>query len=73
MNNTDLKKRRIVNFDIIKNKPSDETLKQYQTINHNKIKRYPIEYQDQIRSSIFRNADRKDMFVGKKNYNLTFY
>ena len=60
------KKRHIVNFDMIKNNPSQETIKQYQTIDHDEIKRYPIEYQDQIRSSIFRNADRKDMFIEKK-------
>ena len=68
LNNTDLhfKKRHIVNFDMIKNNPSQETIKQYQTIDHDEIKRYPIEYQDQIRSSIFRNADRKDMFLEKK-------
>ena len=51
---------------MIKNNPSQETIKQYQTIEHDEIKRYPIEYQDQIRSSIFRNADRKDMFIEKK-------
>ena len=68
LNNTDLhfKKRHIVNFYMIKNNPSQETIKQYQTIDHDEIKRYPIEYKDQIRSSIFRNADRKDMFIEKK-------
>ena len=68
LNNTDLffKKRHMVNFDMIKNSPSQETIKQYQTMDHDKIKHYPIEYQDQIRSSIFCNADRKDMFIEKK-------
>ena len=67
-NNTDLhfKKRHIFNFVMIKNNPSQETIKQYQTIDHDEIKRYPIEYQDQIRSSIFRNAGRKDVFIEKK-------
>ena len=51
---------------MIKNNPSQETIKPYQTIDHDKIKRYPTEYQDQICSSIFRNADRKDMFIEKK-------
>ena len=35
-------------------------------MDHDKIKHYLIEYQDQIRSSIFCNADRKDMFIKKK-------
>ena len=35
-------------------------------MDHDKIKHYLIEYQDQIRSSIFCNADRKDMFIEKK-------
>ena len=68
LNNTDLhfKNRYIVNFDMIKNNPSQETIKQYQTIEHDEIKRYPIEYQDQVRSSIFHNGDRKYMFLEKK-------
>ena len=67
-NNTDLhfKNRHIANFDIIKNNPSQETIKQYQTIDHDEIKHYPIEYQDQVHSSIFHNGDRKDMFLEKK-------
>ena len=70
LNNTDLhfKKRHLVNFNMIKNNPSQETIKPYQTIDHDEIKRYPTEYQDQICSSIFRNADRKDMLI-EKNYN----
>ena len=70
LNNTDLhfKKRQIVNFNMIKNNPSQGTIKPYQTVDHDEIKRYPTEYQHQICSSIFRNADRKDMFI-EKNYN----
>ena len=70
LNNTDLhfKKRHKVNFNMIKNNPSQGTIKPYQTVDHDEIKRYPTEYQHQICSSIFRNADRKDMFI-EKNYN----
>ena len=70
LNNTDLhfKKRHIVNFNMIKNNPSQGTIKPYQTVDHDEIKRYPTECQHQICSSIFRNADRKDMFI-EKNYN----
>ena len=67
-NNTDLHfaKRKITNFDIIKNQVSDNKLKQYQLIDHEEIKNYPLEFQDQIRSSIFRSADHKDMNVPKE-------
>ena len=59
-------KRKIINFDIIKNKVIDKKIKQYQLCHHDEIKTYPQEFQDPIRSSIFRNADRKDMFVRKQ-------
>ena len=70
MNNIDLhfKKTHIVNFDMIKNNPSQETIKQYQTIDHDEIKRYPVEYQDQIRSSIFVMLTEKICLL-KENYN----
>ena len=35
-------------------------------IDHEEIKNYPLEFQEQIRSSIFQNADRKDMYVSQK-------
>ena len=35
-------------------------------MDHDKIKHYLIEYPDEIRSSIFCNTDRKDMFIKKK-------
>ena len=40
-----------------------ETIKQYHTIDHEEIKKYPQKYQNQIFSSIFRNIGRKDLFV----------
>ena len=57
LNNTDLhfKKSQIVNFDMINNKFDEQAKKQYQTIDHDKIKQYPGEFQEQICSSIFRN------------------
>ena len=46
LNNTDLHfvKRHIVNFDMIKNDVTEDTKKQYQTIDHEEIKRYPVEF-----------------------------
>lgn len=54
----------IVNFDIIKNKNLEQKkLQQYQTIDHGEIKKYPKHLQKKITSSIFRNIERKDMYV----------
>ena len=39
---------KIVNFDIIKNDVKEDTLKQYQMIDHNEIKQYPSHLQEQI-------------------------
>ena len=46
LNNTDLHfaKKHIVNFDMIKNSGTEETKKQYRTIDHEEIKRYPVEF-----------------------------
>ena len=57
---------KIVNFDIIKNDVKEDTLKQYQTIDHNEIKQYPSHLQEQICLSIFRNSNRKDMHIKKE-------
>lgn len=38
-------------------------IQQYQTIDHEEIKKYPKHLQKQITSSIFRNIERKDMNV----------
>ena len=74
LNNTDTysEKMKIVNFDIIDNDPSKNQIKQYQTIDHDKIKCYPPHFQEQIRSSIFRNATRKDMHVEKNTIKKHF-
>lgn len=54
----------IVNFDIITNKNLEQKkIQQYQTIDHEEIKKYPKHLQKQITSSIFRNIERKDMNV----------
>ena len=68
LSNTDLhfKNRKIVNFDIIKNDVDKKKLQQYQTIDHDEIKNYPPHFQDQIRSSIFRNSTRSDMKIQKE-------
>ena len=71
------KNRKIVNFDIINNgeKMAKQTLMQYRTIEHDEIKKYPEK--EQIMSSIFRNANRKDMIIEKRtidtHFNRTFY
>ena len=51
---------------MIKNKPSQNKIQQYQTIDHDGMKQYPLETQQEIRSSIFRNINRNDMFLKKK-------
>ena len=63
LNTTNLSfaKRKITNLDIIKSQVSENKLKQYQLIDQEEIRNYPLEFQDQIRSSIFYSADRKDM------------
>ena len=60
------KKRKIINFDMIKNEVSEDKKKQYQTIDHKEIKPYPLQFQEPICSSIFRNSERKHMHI-KKN------
>ena len=39
-------KRKIINFDTIKNKVTDKKLKQHQLCNHYEFKNYPQEFQD---------------------------
>ena len=74
--NSHFKNRKIVNFDIINNgeKMAKQTLMQYRTIDHDEIKKYPEK--EQIMSSIFRNANRKDMIIEKRtidtHFNRTF-
>ena len=55
----------INNFGLIfnKDKLSNHKIKQYQTIDHNKIMNYPERERDQIMSSIFRNSRRQDKFI----------
>ena len=57
--NTDLHfaKRKIVNFDIIKKDVSKTKLEQYQLTDHDEIKNYVPQFQEQIRSSILRNSN----------------
>ena len=74
LENTDLhfQKRKIINSDIIKNNISKNKLTQYQQIHHDEVKKYPPQYQEQIMSSIFRNSNRKDMNIEKRNNQRTF-
>ena len=75
LNNTDIhfSERKTVNFDFIKNKVDGSKLKQYQLIDHDEIKNYSLQYQDQIRSSIFRNATRPDMNISKETIKEHFH
>ena len=76
--NSHFKNRKIVNFDIINNgeKMAKQTLMQYRTINHDEIKKYPEKEEEQIMSSVFRNASRKDVIIEKRtidtHFNRTF-
>ena len=74
LENTDLHfaKRKIVYFDMVKNEVPKNIQKQYQTFDHEEVKQYPLKYQEQICSSIFRNVTRKDMLVEKKTVNEHF-
>ena len=47
-------------------------MKQYQSIDHHEIMKYPIKERDQIMSSIFRNSKREDMQVQTKIINEHF-
>ena len=62
------------NFDMIYNKEalSNDKIKQYQSIDHHEIMKYPIKERDQIMSSIFRNSKREDMYVQTKTINELF-
>ena len=65
--------RKIMNFHMINKKLDKKTIQQYQTVNSKKIKRYPIGYHDQIRSSIFCNIQRDDLHVEMSTVKKTFY
>ena len=47
-------------------------IKQYQQIELDEIKKYSKRYQEQIMSSIFRNANRKDMNIQKRTVHEHF-
>ena len=67
------KETKVVNFDITKNKKlEEEKLKQYQTIDHDEIMKYPAQLHQQICSLIFRNSKRKDMHISKETVNEHF-
>ena len=61
--NKHFEQRKIVNFHMINEKLDKEIIQQYQTVDNKKIEQYPIEYRDQIRSSIFRNIQRNDLYA----------
>ena len=74
INNTDkhFKQMKIKNFGMIRNNVSKDKVKQYQTLDHQEIMHYPLQLRDQICSSIFRNANRKDMHIKKEAINEHF-
>ena len=65
-------KMNIVNFDIIKGNVSGEKMKQFNSIDHQEIMRYPREMREEIFSSIYRNGNRKDMHVKKETLHEHF-
>ena len=72
--NKHFEQRKIVNFHMIKEKLDKKVIQQYQTVDNNKIEQYPIEYRNQIRSSIFCNIHRNNLHVKMstvKNYFMT--
>ena len=71
LNDTDehFKQMKIINFDMIKNNVSKPELKQYQTLDHQEIMHYLPQLREQICSSIFRNANRKDIHIKKETTN----
>ena len=52
LENTDLhfKQRKVVNFDIIKNGENDKSIQQYNQLDHDEIKKYPPEYEEEVMS-----------------------
>ena len=63
------KKMKVVNFDMIKNKVSQEKRKQYHLIDHQEIMHYWLHIREEIFSSIFRYSYRKDMHITKSTVN----
>ena len=63
---------KIVNFDIINIVEKLTKQTQYKTIDHDEIKKYPEKEQEQIMSTIFRNANMKDMIIEKMIINKHF-
>ena len=62
-----------MNFHMINKKLDKKTIQQYQTVNNKKIEQHPIEYHDQIRSSIFPNIQRDDLHVEMSTVKKAFY
>ena len=54
---------------MIKEKLDKKVIQQYQTVDNNKIEQYPIEYRNQIRSSIFCNIHRNNLHVKMSTVN----
>ena len=65
--------RKIMNFHMINEKLDKKTIQQYQIVNNKKIERDPIEYHEQIRSSIFCNIQRDELHVEMSTVKNKFY
>ena len=72
--NSHFRNRKKGNFDTINygDKMAKQTLMQYRTIDDDEIKKYPEKEQEQIMSSIFRNANRKDLIIEKRTIDTYF-
>ena len=68
LNNTDscFQRMKITNFDLIKNDVPKEKVKQYQALDYDEIKKHPPHLREQICSSMFRNANRKNIYIPKQ-------
>ena len=65
------KKMKVVNFDMIKNKVSQEKLKQYRLIDHQEIMHYLLHIREEIFSSIDMHIKKSTVNEHFKNTNMT--
>ena len=66
------KNAKIVNFDIIFNKPSSPVLGYYKTVKFEEIEKYPQVNQTDIKQSICRNIKKGNFHVNRENISKLF-
>ena len=71
-----LKKKKVVNFDIIHHEcrgdPLHRSYKDYQTVNNKDLQKYPTNERKEVVGGLIRNFNRKDLNVEKKIVNEYF-